>query len=355
MLVPARRARRTEPPVSGDAANAMSHRVTIADVAREAGVSAQTVSRVINNKGEIREATRQQVLEVIERMGYKPSSIARGLATNRTYTLGLSVPDIANPFWPEVARGVEDVAWDHGYNLFLCNTTESPRREAAILELLEEKRVDGVIVAGSRLADEQFLPLIARHQAAVLVNRTVPAGARAGSVLIDAIGGATQGISHLLAGGRRALAFLAGPQHSANGQRHLQGYRAALEAAGRAADPALVLACPPTIEGGLQAARELLARRPDVDALYCYNDLIAIGALQGCAALGRRVPEQIAVVGYDDILLARMVTPALTTLRSHQYAVGRAAAEMLLAQIEGRAEPGQLTLPTELIVRQSAP
>jgi LacI family transcriptional regulator len=333
----------------------MSQRITIADVAREAGVSAQTVSRVINNKGEIRPTTRQQVLDVIERMGYKPSSIARGLATNRTYTLGLSVPDIANPFWPEVARGIEDVAWDHGYNLFLCNTTESPQREAAILELLEEKRVDGVIVAGSRLADEQFLPLIARHQAAVLVNRAAPAGCQAGSVLIDAVGGATRGAAHLLAGGRRTVAFLAGPQHSSNGQRHLQGYSAALRAAGLEPDPALVAACPPTIEGGAQAARELLARRPDVDALYCYNDLIAIGALEGCAAQGRRVPDDIAVVGYDDILLARMVRPALTTLRSRQYEVGRAAAEMLLALVEGRAEPDEVVLPTELIVRESAP
>ncbi|HEU4329354.1 MAG TPA: LacI family DNA-binding transcriptional regulator, partial [Roseiflexaceae bacterium] len=278
----------------------MTNRVTIADVAREAGVSAQTVSRVINHKGEISPATREQVLAVIERLGYRPSSIARGLATSRTYTLGLSVPDIANPFWPEVARGIEDIAWQHGYNLFLCNTTEDARREAAILQLLEEKRVDGVIVAGSRLPDDQFLPLIQRHQAVVLVNRTA-SEAGAGSVLIDAVGGASEAVGHLLRGGRRRIAFLAGPHHSFNSQRHVQGYRAALLAAGLAPDPALILPCAPTIEGGVQASAELLAAHPAPDAIYCYNDLIAIGALEGCASHSRSVPDDIAIVGYDDI------------------------------------------------------
>jgi LacI family transcriptional regulator len=165
-------------------------KVTIADVAREAGVSSQTVSRVINNKGELKPETRRSVIDVIERMGYRPSSIARSLATNRTFTLGLSVPDIDNPFWPGIARGIEEVAWEHGYHVFLCNTTEDPKREEAVLQLLEDKRVDGVIVAGSRLPDERLLPLIEKHRAAVLVNRVLASGA-AGSVRIDAAHGAT--------------------------------------------------------------------------------------------------------------------------------------------------------------------
>jgi LacI family transcriptional regulator len=332
----------------------MSQKITIADVAREAGVSSQTVSRVINNKGEIRDSTRQQVMQVIERLGYRPSSIARGLVTSRTYTIGLSVPDIANPFWPEVARGIEDVAWERGYNLFLCNTTEDPRREAAILELLEEKRVDGVIVAGSRLPDDQFLPLIKGHQAVVLVNRAVP-HELAGSVMVDAIGGAAQGVQHLVARGRRRIGFLAGPQHSYNGKRHLHGYTEAVRGAGMTVDPSLIVACPPTIESGTQAAIDLLSRHPDVDAIYCYNDLIAIGALEGCAQQGRRVPDDIAIVGYDDILLARMVRPALTTIRSRQYDLGLAAVEMLLARIAGQVETEEVIISTELVVRESAP
>ena len=329
-------------------------KVTIADVAREAGVSSQTVSRVINNKGELKAETRRLVIEVIERLGYRPSSIARSLATNRTYTLGLSVPDIDNPFWPGIARGIEDVAWEHGYHVFLCNTTEDPKREEAVLQLLEDKRVDGVIVAGSRLPDERLLPLIQKHSAAVLVNRVLAGGA-AGSVRVDAAHGATLAINHLLARQRRCIAHLAGPPTSQNSQGHISGYTSALQAAGHAVDLELIRPGPPYREDGLQATKALLAARPDVDALYCYNDLVAIGAIQACAELGLRVPEDVAVVGYDDILLAGLVTPALTTLRISKYGVGAAAACMLFERISGQTNQSEIVMTPELVIRASAP
>jgi LacI family transcriptional regulator len=329
-------------------------KVTIADVAREAGVSSQTVSRVINNKGELKPETRRTVIDVIERMGYRPSSIARSLATNRTFTVGLSVPDIDNPFWPGIARGIEEVAWEHGYHVFLCNTTEDPKREEAVLQLLEDKRVDGVIVAGSRLPDERLLPLIEKHRAAVLVNRVL-AGGVAGSVRIDAAHGATLAINHLLARQRRPIAHLAGPSTSQNSQGHISGYTAALLAAGQIVDPVLIRPGRPYREDGRQAAKALLTDRPDVAALYCYNDLIAIGAMQACAELGLRVPEDIAVVGYDDILLAGLVTPALTTLRVSKYEVGAAAAQMLFARISHHSDRDEIIMTPELVIRASAP
>jgi LacI family transcriptional regulator len=329
-------------------------KVTIADVAREAGVSSQTVSRVINNKGEISPETRSSVVAVIERLGYRPSSIARSLATKRTHTIGLSVPDIANPFWPEIARGIEDVAWEHGYHVFLCNTTEAPQREEAILQLLEDKRVDGVIVAGARLPDERLLALLARHPAAVLVNRTLP-GSRAGSVLVDTRAGAIQAVEHLLARGRRRIGFLSGPPASQNSYRHTSGYTAVLEAAGLAVDQSRIIPCPPYLEGGYQAAQELLARHPDLDAIYCYNDLIALGVLQACAEAGRRVPGDIAVVGNDDILLASLVTPSLTTLRASKYDVGATATRMLFDHINGNNGQREIVIRPELIIRASAP
>ena len=329
-------------------------KVTIADVARAAGVSSQTVSRVINNKGELKPETRRSVTEVIERLGYRPSSIARSLATNRTFTLGLSVPDIDNPFWPGIARGIEDVAWEQGYHVFLCNTTEDPQREAAVLQLLEDKRVDGVIVAGSRLPDERLLPLIEKHSAAVLVNRTLP-GSQAGVVRIDTCDGAIQAVNHLLAGGRRQIGFLAGPPASQNSRAHLNGYLAAYAAAGLAADHEWIIACPPTLAGGYEAARVLLARCLELEALYCYNDLVAIGALQACAELERRVPADIAIVGFDDILLASLVTPSLTTLGVSKYAIGASAARMLFECINGQAEQSELVVKPELVRRASAP
>lgn len=329
-------------------------KITIADVAREAGVSSQTVSRVINNKGEIRPETRSTVIAVIERLGYRPSSIARSLATNRTFTIGLLVPDIANPFWPEIARGVEDAAWDRGYHVFLCNTTEAPQREQAVLQLLEDKRVDGVIVAGSRLPDAQLLPLLGRHPAAVVINRSSsPEGI--GVVRIDSCHGARLAIEHLLASGRRQIGFLSGPPASHNSRSHMSGYQAALEAARLPVEQRYILPCQPYLADGHQAALALLQANPNLDALYCYNDLIALGAMQACAELGRRVPDDIAIVGNDDILLASMVTPSLTSLRVSKYDVGATAASMLFAHINGNHDQSELIIKPELVVRASAP
>jgi LacI family transcriptional regulator len=329
-------------------------KVTIADVAREAGVSAQTVSRVINNKGEISPATRQSVLAVIERLGYRPSSIARSLAMRRTQTIGLSAPDIANPFWPEIARGVEDTAWERGYHVFLCNTTEAPEREAAVLRLLEDKRVDGVIIAGSRLPDAELLPLVAAHQAAVFVNRVLPESG-AGSVRVDAREGAMQAVRYLVSRQRRQIAFLAGPANSQTSHNHWHGFLAALAEAGIPARREWMIHCLPYLEGGYATAKALLHAFSDIDALYCYNDLIAVGALQACAEFGRRVPDDVAVVGCDDILLARIVTPALTTLRVSKYDVGVVAARMLFDRIDGHAERDDYVIAPELVVRASTP
>jgi LacI family transcriptional regulator len=329
-------------------------KVTIADVARAAGVSSQTVSRVINNKSEISPETRRSVSEVIKRLGYRPSSIARSLATRRTNTLGLVLSDIANPFWSEVARGIEDVAWERGYHVFFCNTTEEPRRERAVIELLEDKRVDGLVLAGSRLPDEELLPLLRKHPAAVLVNRVTPDNL-AGSARVDSAHGAAQATRHLLAGGRRMIAFLAGPTHSQNSKAHLRGYTSTLQKAGLPCDDDLIVPCSPTIEGGHTAAAGLLARRPDVEALYCYNDLVAVGALQACAERQISVPGDLAVVGYDDILLASLLTPQLSSVRVPKYDLGASAARLLFERIGGQGENAEIVLLPELVVRRSSP
>lgn len=330
----------------------MNPNVTIVDVAREAGVSAQTVSRVLNNKGEVSPATRTLVLDVIGRLGYRPNSIARGLVTNRTSTFGLVVPDIANPFFPEIARGAEDTARAHGYSIFLCNTGEEPAREIEVLQALEDKRVDGVILCSSRLPDEQLLPRLSRHRAVVLVNRAVPGGL-AGTVRVEDAQGTRLVLEHLFANGRRAIGVLAGPPISHSARERLRGYHEALAAAGYSDDPSLVIPCPPFSQGGYKAARQLLSTHPELDALVCYNDLVAVGALRACADLERRVPDDVAIVGCDDIPLAELVTPALTTLRVSKYDLGRQATEMLLEWIQGRTDHAEIRLQPELIVRSS--
>ncbi len=329
--------------------------VTIADVAREAGVSTQTVSRVINNKGEISAETRRLVVDVIQRMGYRPSSVARSLVTRRTLSLGLIVPDITNPFFPEIARGAEDVALAAGYSLFLCNTTEQADREVAVLRLLEEKRVDGVVVCSARLPDDQLVPMLRRQRTVVLVNRIVPDGVVSGVVRVDDASGTRQAVRHLLGGGRVRLAMLAGPPTSWGGQERVRGFLEELQRGGVPLDPELIISCPPYLDGGYQATKQVLALCGSIEGLVCYNDLVAIGALQACHDLGVRVPEDVAIVGCDDILLAGLVTPPLTTIRVSKYEIGASAVRMLLSRIAGTQTAEEVILRPELVVRSSAP
>lgn len=332
----------------------MSHRVRIADVAREAGVSTQTVSRVLNEKGEVSQATRQKVLEVIKQLGYRPSGIARGLVTDRTLTIGLVVPDISNPFFSEIARSAEDLVWGKGYTVILCSTMENQEREAAILQVLEDKRVDGLILCSGRLPDDRLLPLLKRHRTSVSVNRRLP-DAIAATVLTDDAYGTMQAVHHLLAKQRRTIGFLAGPPTSRSGWERSRGLAAALESAGHPMDPTLSVPCLPYVEGGYHAARTLLSAHPEIDGLICYNDLVAVGALQACAELGRRVPDDVSVVGCDDIPLARLVTPPLTTLRVSRHEIASRAVSMLFDRMQSHDEQGTIILKPELIVRASAP
>ena len=331
-----------------------THRITIADVAREAGVSRQTVSRVLNGKGEIRASTRESVMRVIERLGYSPSGIARSLATNKTLTVGLVVPDITNPFFPEIARGVEDVARERGYEMFLCNSVEDPAREESVLRALEDKRVDGTIICSSRLPDERLFPRLRQQRAAVLVNR-LASPELAGTVRVEDTEGTLQAVNHLLDGGRRVIGFLCGPPNSHSARERARGFKTALSGGGDGLDETLMRPCSPNPEGGYEAARDLLSERPDVDGLVCYNDLVAVGALRACAELGSGVPDDVAVVGCDDIMVASLLSPALTTLRVPKYEIGASAARMLIDRIGGRPGESEVVLHPELVVRESAP
>jgi len=327
----------------------------MADVAREAGVSLMTVSRVINNKGDVSPTTRQHVLEVVEQLGYRPSGIARGLATHRTGTLGLVVIDVANPFFADVARGAEQQAYAEGYNVFLCNTDEDPLREVAVLQSLEEKRVDGVVLCSSRLDESELQAALAPHPAAVLVNRRLE-GNGAGSVLIDDETGGWMATQHLLHVGHQAIGFLAGPPASHSGRERAKGYRAALAAAGLSYNPTWTSHCSPVVQGGQETAGELLTTYPELTALFCYNDLVAVGALRACADLGRRVPDDLAIVGFDDISLAALVTPPLTTCRVPRHELGAQAMQLLLNQIDGCLEGyEEVVFRPELVIRASAP
>jgi LacI family transcriptional regulator len=338
-------------------------RTTIAEVAHRAGVSMMTVSRVVNDKDGVGPDTRQRIRQIIAELGYRPSGIARGLATQRTGTLGLVVPDVGNPFFADVVRGAEQIAYQQGYSLLLCNTEEDPQRELDVLQLLEEKRVDGIVLCSSRLPPGTLRQTLTHCPAAVLVNQQLESfegTSIVGTVLLDDVIGGQIAASHLISRGHRCIGYLSGPATSFSGQRRGRGYHSALIAAGIEPQLGWTHPCRPTVEGGFQASRLLLNEHPEITALLCFNDLVAVGVLQTAVVFGRKVPEDLAVIGYDDIHLAALVTPALTTCRVDREALGGRAATLLLQNISPTTVIDSLgcnavTLIPELIIRASAP
>lgn len=334
-----------------------SHRrVTLMDVAKEAGVSPQTVSRVVNLKGEVSAETRARIQAVIARLDYRPNRVAQGLARQRFDAIGLIVPDITSPFFADVVRGVEDAAHEHGYQVFLCNMDESPAREREALESLEDHGVDGVILAASRLDEEALVKTIHRNSNIVLLNRQLTPP-HPYVVRNDDQRGGYLATRHLLEKGHRAICFIGGQRPSFSRSERLVGYRRALEEAGIALDEALIVEGYPSHECGKVMARQLLDARPDVTAVIAYNDLVAVGVLQALQETGRHVPGDVALVGFDDILMAQLVCPPLTTVRQEKHRAGVAALQMLMRCLQADRDqdgtPHEVVFEPALIVRQS--
>ncbi len=323
---------------------------TLRDVAREAGVSIRTVSRVVNHKAEIAHTTRQRVLSAISRLDYRPNTLARGLVSGKTRSLAVVIPQITDPFYPEFVQGVESVARAQEYHVFLSHTDDDPAQEYHTLEALAGKQVEGVILCGTRLNDAQLLQANALHTLVVITNRpprTVP------TIHVQEAEGLFAVTSHLIALGHHHIGHIARLQHGRSAR--LEGYQQAIAAHGLAANPQATVAVNVAhIESGRAAARRLLAQCPAVTAITCYNDLTAIGAMQACQMLGRQVPTDIAVVGFDDLTLAELVSPALTTVHVARHRLGQMAGELLL---QLRADPTDIPapwqLPTSLVVRAS--
>jgi LacI family transcriptional regulator len=330
--------------------------VSIRDVAAAAGVSVATVSRVLSPASAtvpIRKETRDRVQRAIDELGYLPNDLARALLHHRTSAIGLVVPDISNPYYPPLVRGVEDVASSKGYRVVLCNTDRNPEKISGYLDTLVKTRVDGIVVAGGGWAD------VPDHTAVLGTYRTrlVAVGRHDTahpSVRIDNVAASRGAAEHLLGLGHRRIAFLGGPASSTTVQDRASGYREALEAAGVAGSEELVGYGEFTEESGYAMTQELLGRDRAPTALLCANDRIALGAYAAAADAGRSVPGELSVVGFDDTPIARYVRPTLTTVAIPTYEMGRVAMRLLLAQLEGSSAPELETMPTRLVVRDSA-
>ncbi|MCR4401595.1 MAG: LacI family transcriptional regulator [Firmicutes bacterium] len=329
---------------------------TIRDVARVAGVSKSTVSRVLNADPNVAEETRCAVFAAIKEIGYTRNALARGLNTRRTGTIGLIMSDITNPFHAEVARGVEDLASDFDSNVILCNTDGRPKKEAAYIDLLVEKRVDGIIFTSVKAGESDMSNLRSKRIPFVFAGRTLP-DVEADSVVVDNVLGGFQAATHLVRLGHQRVAYLAGPSHVSASADRYEGYCQALRRAGVELDPQLVVEGDFKQEGGYRAMSTLLDRAPGVTAVFAANDYMAMGALEAIYERGFRVPEDIAVVGFDDIPFARLHLVQLTTVAQPKYDIGAIAARMLFERIEGKVgdeqQPRRVVLPPRLVVRRT--
>ena len=330
--------------------------VTLRDVARVAGVHPGTVSRALNpeTRGLVNERTAQRVLAAAKELGYRPNPIARGLRTNRSNTIGVLVPDLMNPLFAAVVRGIEDGLRDGGYTPLIANTDNDPERERVAFDAMRARQVDGFIAATARrdhwlLADE-----IVSGATVVLVNRRVDSDAIP-AVTGDDHEGIRLAVEHLAELGHRRIAHVAGSQSLYTGWSRHQGFVDAMKARGLEVDPGLVVFSGAFTEPeGERCCGELLDRSRDFTAIVAGNDLLALGCYDALDERGLRCPDDVSVVGYNDMPFVDRFQPALTTVRVPHYELGSTAAQLMLEQLQGVGVPArQLALAPELVIRDS--
>lgn len=325
---------------------------TIADVAARAGVSTATVSRVLTGVGQARPETRARVLEAARALGYRPSEIARSLKRRSTQTIGLIITDIENPYFPQLVRAVEDAARAEGYSVLLCNAADDPEREAGYLELLVDRRVDGLIIAATSLGERHGTWLTAPPIPVVLVNTAAP-GVGVPAITSDNVLGGRLVAEHLLGLGHRRFGYLMPPPRNVDAVDRFGGVRAALSGAGCPPDALTVCDGEAHVRGGESATHALLGRVPETTAIVAYNDLMAIGALRAVRSRRIRVPADVSVVGFDDVAVAAYVDPPLTTVTQRTDEMGRWAVARLTRDPEVRPS-APVRLPVDLQVRESS-
>ena len=328
---------------------------TIKDVAALAGISYTTVSHVVNKTRPVSEEVRIKVEAAIQTLDYVPSAVARSLKAKTTATIGLLVPNSLNPYFAELARGIEDYCERNGYCVILCNSDDNPDKQRSYLRVLLEKRIDGLIVASAGGDSRLVQGLKGVRTPMVIVDRGLD-GVDADLVRIDHEYGAYLATRHLLELGHRDIATISGPENTSVAQMRLAGYRRALKEAGVEVSPERMLASDFTSTGGYSAAAILLESNPP-SAIFAANDMIGIGVLRAAAERNIRVPSELSVIGFDDIQMSRYVYPSLTTVGQSILQLGEMAAEVLLRRIAtpGLATDQRIVTPSIVIRESTAP
>ncbi|MGA2803880.1 MAG: LacI family DNA-binding transcriptional regulator [Acidimicrobiales bacterium] len=326
---------------------------TISDVARAAGVSTATVSRVLNDSSSVRPHLVVKVRRAIDALDYQPSRVARSLRTHRAQVWALIVDDIRNPFFTDMVRGVEDIAYTEGYSLFLCNAEQDALKEASYLNLALAERVAGVIVTPTKDTLD-VSALLDRGVAVVTADRKLR-NHDVDSVVVDNVLGAKQAVRHLLAGGYTRIGCITGPLDVTTGAERFAGYRLALQEAGIQFVDSLVRTGDFREAGGHQAMQELLHLRRRPDAVFVGNNLMTMGALYALAEAGLLVPDDVAIVSFDDMAWASLLKPSLTSVAQPIYDLGVETARLLLSRISGYSGAARMVvLSPSLKIRQSS-
>ncbi len=327
--------------------------VSIKDIAKAAGVSHSTVSRALADSPLVKEETRERIKQLAQEMGYSPHALARSLVTRRTQTVGVVVTTIADPFVSEIVRGLEEMGQNHGYTIILCNSNAEPRRELAAVKALREKRVDGIIVTASRIGD-LYLPLLEAFGVPIVLINNQQTGKYVYSIGTDDLRGGQIATEYLLSLGHTRIGYIASPNNVNSSQARMNGYRTALESHGIAFDPALLADGDGRPAAAMEATARLLSQGAHPTAIFCYNDMTAIGTMRALKQMGLRIPDDISVVGYDDIPIAEYLEPPLTTIRQRKYDMGCMAMEMLLRLLNGATDVQDVTIEPTLVIRESA-
>ena len=330
--------------------------ISIKDIAKAAGVSHSTVSRALRDSPLISAKTKALIQRLAHEMGYSPDARAQSLARGSSHTVGVVVTTIADPFIAQVVQGIEDAAQKDGYTVILCNSHSDPEREIGAVEILRSKRVDGVIVTSSRVG-ALYLEHLERIGVPVVLinNHNERSGRYTFSVGVDNRHGGYLAAEHLLKLGHRRIAYISGPADHSDDLDRMAGYRDALEAAGIPLDPALIVAGTGRAGGGEQAASVLMGLNEPPTAVFSYNDMTAIGLMRAVSAAGVHVPDDLSVVGFDDIPFASYVRPSLTTVAQMKAEMGQLAMEMALASMAAKdlAEFSNRVVKGQLVVRES--
>jgi len=326
---------------------------TIREVAESAGVSYATVSHVINNTRLVSQETRERVVAAMAALNYRPNALARSLRQGKTNTIGLVLPDSANPFFAEISRSIEDEAFKKGYSVFLCNTELDTQRELFYVDVLSKKQVDGIIFVATGDQADSLDFLLRQNMPVVMIDRDVPK-VEVDAVLTDNQLGGFLATHHLIELGHKRIACIAGPSSITPSAERIIGYRRALEQAGLSYDENLIVRGDYHAQSGMEITHSILRMNPRPTAIFALNDLMALGALRAAAETNYSVPRDLAVVGYDNLELARFTNPPLTTIAQPKKEIGAQAVNLLVDRISQKSRPpNRLVLAPELIIRRS--